>query len=77
MTEFMIEKNVPLAKKCSGRKAKYPWRDLEIGDSFFVPNPPKDHTGSIINMAGPTSTRLKKKFVQRKENGVIRIWRIE
>jgi hypothetical protein len=31
MSDFKIEKNVPMPK---GR-AKYPWNEMEIGDSFF------------------------------------------
>jgi len=34
-----IEKNVPIPnKKRSGRKTKYPFDKMEIGDSFFTDN---------------------------------------
>lgn len=34
-----IEKNVPIPnKRGSGRKAKYPFSEMQIGDSFFTDN---------------------------------------
>lgn len=38
MSDFTLEKNVPIpAALRAGRKSKYPWASMEVGDSFFVP----------------------------------------
>ncbi len=31
-----IDKGVPLSKKSAGRYAKYPFNQMDVGDSFFV-----------------------------------------
>ena len=37
---YTIEKNIPMPATggSGGRKGKYPWNELEIGDSFLVVN---------------------------------------
>jgi len=32
-----IDKDVPVPSRC-GAMTKYPFKDMEVGDSFFVPN---------------------------------------
>ena len=73
-----IDKGVPLppvpAKGGAGRKPKYPWREMQVGDSFFAASDKKlfstTKAGQSLNM----------KFATRKteENGVrgFRVWRI-
>lgn len=34
--EIQIEKNVPIPKAGAGRKPKYPFEKMEVGDSFFA-----------------------------------------
>jgi hypothetical protein len=69
--QFPIEKGVPvpLAK---GGSAKYPWADLEVGDSFFVPNASVafySQVGKARKLYSPS------KFAARKVKGGIRVWR--
>lgn len=57
---------------------RYPWADMEVGDSFFVPNKRSANMASTASSAGQ---RLGRVFVVRTvreggENGV-RIWRRE
>lgn len=68
-----IETGVPLPHK--GRwRALYPWRDMIIGDSFFVPGKtPKTMTGS----AAHARKQLGFKFTLRSVDGGVRVWRIE
>ena len=77
---YEIEKNIPIpapAQNRKGAKSKYPWKEMEIGDSFFIPNPPKaTKNGYFTNVAGVASRRLKMKFVQRAEGSGLRIWRV-
>ena len=86
---FEIEKDVPIPEKAN-LQTKYPFRDLEVGDSFFVPfsesgqeegakTTPQKYLVSTILQA---SRRFKKNGEQytcrsdRKNKGV-RCWRVE
>ena len=70
-SEFVIEKNVPIP--LGHAAAKYPLREMEIGDSFFVPGIGKASDFSASYMAGK---RLGRKFTIRAVEGGIRVWRI-
>jgi len=73
MTEFTIEKGIPLGKirkrQCG---SKFPWKEMEIGDSFFSPR----KSGLALK---EYSTTYGIKLTQRAvvENGIkgYRIWR--
>lgn len=68
-----IEKNVPLPTP-SGRTPKYPWRMMEVGDSFFVRNT------TVKNFSGNTWSAWKKtgfKYAVRAEGDGVRVWRIK
>lgn len=67
---FQIEKNVPAP---SAGNAKYPWRQMAIGDSFFVPNV---STQKMSNAASARKTRGVGTFTCRAEEGGVRVWRI-
>ena len=66
-----ITKGLPTPR---GRKSKYPFRDMEIGDSFFAPG------SSVIGIHGCARRHRPMRFTCRSvvENGVpgIRVWRI-
>lgn len=75
--KIKIENGIPIPPRKPGRK-KYPWRDLEIGESFLVR---KDHRSlqrlQIILLGCARQTRTERTFVTRQieaENGV-RVWR--
>jgi hypothetical protein len=73
---FNITKNVPLPKRkrLAGRQTIYPFKDMDVHDSFFVPN--KKFFTSYRNYE---KKNPKTKFCVRHvtENGVkgIRVWR--
>ena len=56
-------------------RAKYPFRDMEIGDSFFA------RGASVIGLHGCARRHRPKRFTCRSlvENGVagVRVWRIQ
>ena len=56
-------------------RAKYPFRDMEVGDSFFV------RGASVIGLHGCARRHRPKRFTCRTlvENGVagVRVWRIQ
>ena len=62
---YDIEKDIVIP----GTKKKYPWNDMEIGDSFFVPE---------ADAKGVSSSHRKhygEEHVTRRVDGGIRIWR--
>lgn len=71
--EIKIDKNVPMPKEKRGKPCGYPWRQMEIGDSFFVSE--KGYSGFHT-----WTKRLGIKISIRKvtENGVtgVRVWRV-
>lgn len=56
-------------------RAKYPFRDMEVGDSFFAPH------ASVIGLHGCARRHRPKRFTCRSlvENGVagVRVWRTQ
>lgn len=68
-----IEKNVP---QPPFHRTKYPWRSMEIGDSFALP--PSVSQKSFAAQAAATGKKLSRKFsVRVTEQGGLRCWRIE
>jgi hypothetical protein len=63
----------------AGRPPLYPWRDLAVGETFFVPAAKRGRRASLANMAYATGRRLGMKFSARTvlEDGEwgIRFWR--
>lgn len=80
----MIEKNIPIPSKPQGRggpgprQPKYPWRELEVGDSFWLPDEP-DHK-TLVSRVSACMTHQRKanglEFTMRTEGAGIRVWRI-
>ena len=72
MTDILgIEKDVPLTIKI--RRYTYPYKDMDVGDSFFV----ADGKLPTINNANYRASKvLGWKFSARKQDGGIRVWRI-
>jgi hypothetical protein len=65
-----IEKGIPAPV---GKNHKYPWDNMEVGDSFFVEG------ATTTQMAGNITAqrrRLGWSFSQRKQNGGVRVWRV-
>jgi len=72
MQEIEIQKNIPIPNptSSSGRPPKYPFRTMEIGDSFLARS---KEIGGVCN----TSRYKPKKFISRTTEEGLRIWRIE
>jgi hypothetical protein len=73
---FKIEDEhaIPAARQHNGRREKYPWSQMEIGDSFFVE---KGEVRKIAGAACHAGRRANKKFVVRVADGGVRAWRYE
>jgi hypothetical protein len=74
MSDFAIEKQIPLPKR--HQPSKYPWKQMEVGDSFFVATDTKRKAIQFGAMASDTGKRLGCKFATRQVDGGIRIWRV-
>jgi len=70
---MQIDKDVPLPK-VGKRNHLYPYRDMEIGDSFFVEGAKIE---TILNANWRWGVRLIRKFIARQEEGGVRVWRLE
>lgn len=82
MSEFEIEKGVPIPRGGSGRPRKYP-RDLDVGDSFFVPAQDAQDANGIRNSIGGTfrrsasGIRITTRVLTEGGQLGVRVWRVE
>lgn len=72
--EIEDEHAIPAARQHNGRREKYPWSQLDVGQSFFVKDGALRSMSSTASHAG---RRNKKKFIARVVDGGIRVWRYE
>ena len=78
MAEIKIEKGIPIPGRRGGATVIYPWLELEIGESFFVPanGMPLHRVQQRLNPA--RHIRFGHKFISRQmpEEDGVRVWRI-
>ena len=67
-----IETDIPVP--VSTRSRKYPFLDMQVGESIWFD---EQVNGRAYRSALSTGTRHNRKFVARKEDSGIRIWRSE
>lgn len=69
-----IEKNIPIPPR-----ARFPFAELEVGDSFLVPADQVNwngRTSMVARVANTTGRRLNRKFVCRTNpDRSVRVWR--
>lgn len=68
---YKIERGFPIP--LAARQEKYPLLDLEIGDSFLVPNEKRDLVYRAAYMCG---RRHDRRFKCKTMSTGIRVWRI-
>ena len=79
---FEVESGIPapMSYRHDNRRL-YPWREMEVGDSFHVPaRPDEDVTKLQVAMsatAGGAARRMGTRYTVRQECGGVRIWRVE
>ena len=72
---FRIQKDVPLPAR--QRASKYPFADMDIGDSFYLSQYlSRGSVKAAAHAFGKKQSPIRK-FVVRKENTGARIWRVE
>lgn len=69
-----VEKGRPIPPPT---KSKYPFRDMEIGDSFWVPDGRNAEAtkNNVRSAATCYSRRNGGRFTVRRDNGGYRVWR--
>ena len=68
MISIDVQKDVPVPEA----RKRYPYKEMDIGDSFFVDG------GGIQNVCNQNYRMGKKlgmSFIARKEEGGVRVWR--
>ena len=66
-----IDKGVPIPDYKT-KPAKYPWKDMKVGDSFLSDKPTINITGAVQQ----AQRKWKMKFTIRKEGKGCRVWRV-
>ena len=75
---YQIEDSVPIPDDGrkdgrGGHNRKYPFYELQVGHSFFVPNrAPASLSAQITHAQVKSGFR----FTRRGENGGVRVWRV-
>jgi hypothetical protein len=69
----------PVPASRSGRRAKYPFADMEVGDCFYVPASEAKSPNVLAAAARQWAKRNGKswKFAARETAGMVGIWRVE
>jgi hypothetical protein len=76
---MIVEKGMPVPKARKSR-SKYPMDGMQVGDSFEVPFKDPDVTRTMNAVRAAASRwgqKHKRKFVTRKMEAGIRVWRAE
>ena len=68
-----IEKNIPVPQ--STRARKWPFLDMEVGDSIYFAG--EEVNGRAYRAAASTGMRHNRKYISRREDNGLRIWRKE
>jgi hypothetical protein len=80
MENYKIEKGIPIPQKL-GRNPLWPFSQMEIKDSVFIPIEPYERKNHSLIMNAARNAGNKKnpkwKFCSRRVEGGIRVWRIE
>lgn len=72
--QISIDKSVPIPADAGrrGNAAKYPFKSMNVGDSFFA----EGNAKTIATAAHSHGLRRQQKFVVRTEGSGARVWRI-
>jgi hypothetical protein len=73
--EYKIEENIPFPTVFSLRHSKYPFEQMKVGDSFFVPG--INSTQFSYALRAPNKGAENKRFASRTVEGGVRVWRIQ
>ncbi|UOF81618.1 hypothetical protein [Bacteriophage sp.] len=69
MNDISISKSVPLPVP----RRRYPYKTMEVGDSFLVPD---GKLQVVCNANYRAGKQLEKKFIARRTEEGVRVWRM-
>lgn len=72
--QYQVDENIPMPprKRGSGRKSRYPFEQLEVGQSFLVTDRKYASIGSTV---ARRNKQGEPKFAARTVNDGVRVWR--
>jgi hypothetical protein len=73
---YKIEKNIPMPEG-RGRKKKYPFEEMESGDSFFVKCGKKEVAAVRAAVLKENRACMTHKWSTRTVDGGLRVWCLE
>lgn len=73
MSKYQIEKNVRFPKRGDGYK--YPWKEMEVGDSFTVPAEERARAANSADLYRRNNDKWL--YKSKKEGNLVRFWRIQ
>jgi len=75
MNEVMVEKNVdmPVMRVTA---SKYPYDEMEVGDSFMVTSERVSMINTMCGVNKKKGEELGMKFIAKRVEGGVRVWRI-
>ena len=70
-----IEKGIPIGSQRANLQTKYPFKEMEIGDSFVVPKDelPKNGGCGLHNSARYVGVKIA---TRTQTDGSVRVWRV-
>ena len=74
-----IDKNIPLPSTRAaggGRPAKYPFKQMKVGDSFFIPGKKASDLSSSMSHARRNGINLVCRVAYKGDDIGVRIWRV-
>jgi hypothetical protein len=71
---YKIEKDIPIASTRNKRPRKYPICEMQLGDSFLIPE--KEIRGKMSACVHTAARYYKYKVTTRKVDDGIRVWRV-
>ena len=72
---FQIEKGIEIPARTRNTEPKYPFKQMAVGDSFFVPCTEED-SKKVRNSISSSAWSAKVKHVTRIAEGGLRVWRV-
>jgi len=75
MNEVMVEKNIdmPVMRVTA---SKYPYDEMEVGDSFMVTSERVSMINTMCGVNKKKGVELGMKFIAKRVDGGVRVWRI-
>jgi hypothetical protein len=75
ISPYRIDKNIPLPENI--KSSVYPWEEMEVGDSFFVPGGKISTISVAANYRGKTTgEKYVCRYVSNGTDSGVRVWRL-